>query len=114
MRQFFLALLCVSFGYAQTTLDPLLTSDWELQEQWVDSVYSQLTIDQKIGQLFMVMAFSEQGEVHFQEIENEVLENQIGGIIFSLGDPIGQTQWLNKLQLHGIIVDANELMLQLF
>ena len=52
MRQFFLALLCVSFAYAQTTLDPLLTSDWELQEQWVDSVYSQLTIDQKIGQLF--------------------------------------------------------------
>ena len=98
MRQFFLALLCVSFAYAQTTLDPLLTSDWELQEQWVDSVYSQLTIDQKIGQLFMVMAFSEQGEVHFQEIENEVVENQIGGIIFSLGDPIGQTQWLNKLQ----------------
>lgn len=98
MRQFFLALLCVSFAYAQTTLDPLLTSDWELQEQWVDSVYSQLTIDQKIGQLFMVMAFSEQGEVHFQEIENEVVENQIGGIVFSLGDPIGQTQWLNKLQ----------------
>ena len=98
MRQFFLALLCVSFTYAQTSIDPLLTSDWEAQEQWVDSVYSQLSVDQKIGQLFMVMAFSEQGEVHFQEIENEVVENQIGGIVFSLGDPLGQTQWLNKLQ----------------
>ena len=98
MRQFFLALLCVSFTYAQTSIDPLITSDWEAQEQWVDSVYSQLSVDQKIGQLFMVMAFSEQGEVHFQEIENEVVENQIGGIVFSLGDPLGQTQWLNKLQ----------------
>ena len=98
MRQFFLALLCVSFTYAQTSIDPLLTSDWEAQEQWVDSVYSQLSVDQKIGQLFMVMAFSEQEEVHFQEIENEVVENQIGGIVFSLGDPLGQTQWLNKLQ----------------
>ena len=98
MRQFFLALLCVSFTYAQTNVDPLLTADWKAQEQWVDSIYTQLSLDEKIGQLFMVMAFSEQGEAHFNQIKKEVVENHIGGVIFSLGDPVGQTHWLNELQ----------------
>ena len=84
MRQFFLALLCVSFTYAQTNVDPLLTADWKAQEQWVDSIYTQLSLDEKIGQLFMVMAFSEQGEAHFNQIKKEVVENHIGGVIFSL------------------------------
>ena len=98
MRHFLLALLCMSFSYAQTTQDPLLTTDWEAQKHWVDSIYAKLSLEEKIGQLFMVMAFSEQGEAHFKKIKKEVKENHIGGIIFSLGDPVGQTKWLNKLQ----------------
>ncbi|MCH1517226.1 MAG: serine hydrolase [Flavobacteriaceae bacterium] len=98
MRQFFLALLCISFSYAQTTKDPLSTADWKAQEQWADSIYTQLSLEEKIGQLFMVMAFSEQGEAHYKKIKKQVIENHVGGIIFSLGDPVGQTQWLNKLQ----------------
>ncbi|MDC0960493.1 glycoside hydrolase family 3 N-terminal domain-containing protein, partial [Flavobacteriaceae bacterium] len=78
--------------------DPLLSTDYAAQQKWVDSVYSSLTLDQKIGQLFMVMAFSEQGEKHFDQISKNVTENEIGGVIFSLGGPLEQTNWLNKLQ----------------
>ena len=97
MRILLISLLSFCSVYSQTT-DPLLSTDYAAQQKWVDSVYSSLTLDQKIGQLFMVMAFSEQGEKHFNQIYKNVTENEIGGVIFSLGGPLEQSNWLNKLQ----------------
>ena len=37
---------------------------------WADSIFNILTVDQKIGQLFMVAAFSNKGKAHTEEIEN--------------------------------------------
>ena len=62
MRYLYLARLWSGFSFAQTIDDPLLSKDWEAQKQWIDSVYAQMSTDEKIGQLFMVMAFSEQGK----------------------------------------------------
>lgn len=90
-------LFCVGVQ-AQPTPHPLLTSDLEAQNQWVDSIYNSLSIDQKIGQLFMVMAFSENGPDHYAAIEAQVSQSHVGGIIFSLGGPKQQALWTNKLQ----------------
>ena len=98
MRYLYLALFWGSLSFAQAIDDPLLTKDWEAQQKWVDSIYAQMDTDEKIGQLFMVMAFSEQGETHFEQIKNQVKEYHLGGIIFSLGGPVEQTHWLNKFQ----------------
>ena len=98
MRYLYLTLLWSGLSFAQTIDDPLLTKDWKAQQQWVDSVYAQMDTDEKIGQLFMVMAFSEQGKAHFEHIKNQVKDYHLGGIIFSLGGPLEQTHWLNKLQ----------------
>ena len=98
MHYLYLVLLCVGLSFAQTIDDPLFTKDWQAQQKWVDSIYAQMSTDEKIGQLFMVMAFSEQGETHFKQIKNQVKEYHLGGIIFSLGGPVEQTRWLNKLQ----------------
>ncbi|MEL0275270.1 MAG: glycoside hydrolase family 3 N-terminal domain-containing protein, partial [Flavobacteriaceae bacterium] len=98
MRYLYLVLFWSGLSFAQTIDDPLLAKDWEAQQQWVDSIYAQMSTDEKIGQLFMVMAFSEQGETHFNQIKNQVNEYHLGGIIFSLGGPVEQTHWLNKLQ----------------
>jgi beta-N-acetylhexosaminidase len=98
MRYLYLALFWGSLSFAQAIDDPLLTKDWEAQQKWVDSIYAQMDTDEKIGQLFMVMAFSEQGEAHFKQIKRQVKEYHLGGIIFSLGGPVEQTHWLNKLQ----------------
>ena len=84
--------------FAQNSQDPLVTTDWEAQEKWVDSVYAQMSTEQKIGQLFMVMAFSEQGEQHFEEIARQIDDYHLGGIIFSLGGPVEQSRWLNAFQ----------------
>ncbi len=96
-RFIFFWLLSVCALYGQTP-DPLKVFDVEAQQKWVDSVYTSLTLEEKIGQLFMVMAFSERGEEHFNEIEKNIEVDKIGGIIFSLGGPIEQTQWLNQFQ----------------
>ena len=84
--------------FAQKIEDPLVTTDWEAQEKWVDSVYAQMSNEEKIGQLFMVMAFSEKGEHHFQKIASQIKEYHLGGIIFSLGGPVEQSHWINQFQ----------------
>lgn len=92
-----LIFFCTLILKAQTP-DPLLTDDWEAQQEWVDSIYSKMSLDEKIGQLFMVMAFSEQGLDHYKTIEKQVEEFHLGGIIFSLGGPVTQSNWVNSLQ----------------
>ena len=47
------------------------------QEVWVDSVYNQLSFDEKIGQLFMVAAYSNKDEAHNKSIEKLIEENKI-------------------------------------
>ena len=98
MRYTLFFILWSVFCFSQDTKDPLITNDWEEQKQWVDSIYSQMSLEEKIGQLFMVMAFSEKGESHFKQIKSQVEQYHLGGIIFSLGGPVEQTQWLNQLQ----------------
>ena len=97
MRILLFTLLSTFSLFAQTT-DPLVSIDYQAQESWVDSTYTSLTLEEKIGQLFVVMAFSEQGEKHFEKISKNIVEDNIGGVIFSLGGPHGQTEWLNKFQ----------------
>ena len=97
MRILLFTLLSTFLLFAQTT-DPLVSIDFQAQESWVDSTYTSLTLEEKIGQLFMVMAFSEQGEKHFDKISKNIVEDNIGGVIFSSGGPYGQTEWLNKFQ----------------
>ena len=48
------------------------------QEVWVDSVYNQLSFDEKIGQLFMVAAYSNKDEAHNKSIDKLIEENKIG------------------------------------
>ena len=78
--------------------DPLLSVNPRLQQKWVDSVYQSMSLDQKIGQLFTPMVFSKKDDEHFDEIKNLIQKYHIGGIIFSLGGPVKQSDWLNEFQ----------------
>ena len=83
--------------------DPLLTKDYMNQNRWVDSLYSTLSLKQKIGQLFFVQAFSNKTNSHEQEILNDILDNNIGGIIFSNGSAEKQIVLTNKFQNNALI-----------
>jgi hypothetical protein len=46
--------------------------------RWVDSIYTQMTFEEKVGQLFMVAAYSNKDSMHVKEVEKLVVENKVG------------------------------------
>ena len=74
-RLLFISLLLLCVNTHGQNLDPLRTDDYFEQEQWVDSILSSMSIDQKIGQLFMVQTYSNLDSVH----ENKIKEMMKAG-----------------------------------
>jgi len=87
-----------SWVISQAQIDPLLSEDIASQKKWVDSVYNSLSLKQKVGQLFMVDVFSEKGKAEQNRILKLIKNDEIGGIIFSKGGPVGQAKMHNVLQ----------------
>ena len=101
MQKIFLGLLvCLPLLSNGQQEDPLVVSGFELpqQQKWVDSVYQSLSLNEKVGQLFMPMVFTEQDSTHYKLSLNLVKTHKVGGIVFSLGGPVEQSQWLNNFQ----------------
>jgi beta-glucosidase-like glycosyl hydrolase/CubicO group peptidase (beta-lactamase class C family) len=78
---------------------PAFTTNSLLAEnQWVDSVFSSMDIDQKIGQFFMVAINPTHGEAHYKRIETLIQNNYIGGLIFFQGEPFSYANLNNRFQ----------------
>ncbi|SFT14052.1 beta-glucosidase [Zhouia amylolytica] len=92
-----LTFLCISQG-SIAQQDPLLAQNAQEQQKWVDSLYDQMTLNEKVGQLFMVRAYSNGNQKHIEEVEKLVKDYHVGGIIFSKGAPYKQALLNNKLQ----------------
>jgi len=67
-------------------------------EAWVDSIMAVLTPEQRIGQLFMVAAYSNRGKDHIEELSKLICTNNIGGLIFFQGGPVRQAIQTNYYQ----------------
>lgn len=80
--------------------DPVLVLP---ENEWVDSTMKSMTIEQKIGQLFMVATFSNRDESHYKYIDKLINDYQIGGLIFFQGGPVGQALLTNRYQSHSNI-----------
>lgn len=65
---------------------------------WVDSVISQMSIEQKVAQLIMPAVYSNKDEVYNNKIVEQFSKNQFGGIIYMQGDPVNQILLNNRLQ----------------
>ena len=65
---------------------------------WADSVIENLTIDEKIGQLFMVIAYSNKSQNHKKEISRLIKKYKIGGLMFLQGGPKRQAILTNYYQ----------------
>jgi beta-N-acetylhexosaminidase len=76
--------------------DPLPSGPAETQ--WVDSVFNSLTPDQRLGQFFMVAAYSNREKAHADRIERLVRNQGIGGVMFLQGGPKRQVIMTNRLQ----------------
>ncbi len=71
---------------------------WEGDTAWAREKLKSLSLDEKIGQLFMVAAYSNKGKSHEQEIINLVKDENIGGLIFFQGGPVRQARLTNIYQ----------------
>jgi len=70
----------------------------DIDSQWVDSIYATLSLKEKIGQLFMVAAYSNKDQDHIDEVSNLINEYNIGGLIFFQGGPNRQLDLTNYYQ----------------
>ena len=68
------------------------------ETHWVDSIYNQLSFEEKVGQLFMVAAYSNRDATHEADINKLITENKIGGVIFFQGGPFRQAKLTNHFQ----------------
>lgn len=92
-----LFIFIATLGYAQN-IEPLIAKDSVAQKKWVDSIFNSMTIDEKIGQLFMVSAYSNKDEQHKKSIEKLIDNYHIGGLIFMQGTPRKQALLNNHYQ----------------
>lgn len=68
-------------------------------EAWADSVLKTLSLDEKIGQLFMVSAHPEKNQKHYEEVAELVSKYKVGGIIFfKSSSPLKLANMSNYLQ----------------
>ncbi|MDA9340022.1 serine hydrolase [Polaribacter sp.] len=100
MKKSILLLLLTLIGsnIVAQRLDPLRTIDLEAQNIWVDSIINTMSIDEKIGQLYMVQAYSNLDQKHEDFITEMITKYHVGNLIFMQGTPKKQAELTNEYQ----------------
>ncbi|MDA7549585.1 serine hydrolase [Flavobacteriaceae bacterium] len=101
MKKLFITTLILfffSFLSAQELYPLLSEKDQTNQKKWVDSIYNSMSIQEKVGQLFMVDVFSKDSKDKTDLINSLIKDYYIGGIIFSKGGPVRQAKLSNQYQ----------------
>jgi len=88
----YITLFLSTLGFAQNKVNT------QTQEKWVDSTYNSLSFDEKVGQLFMIAAYSNKKEDHAQDLDKLITKYKIGGLIFFQGGPNRQAKLTNRFQ----------------
>ncbi len=65
--------------------------------RWVDSLFQTLSVEQKIGQLFMPR-LDELSETDAERLADYVAEHHIGGILITRGQPVSHVRLIKKMQ----------------
>ncbi|UKN01940.1 serine hydrolase [Paracrocinitomix mangrovi] len=66
---------------------------------WAKNQLAKMSLQEKIGQLFMVAVHPKKGEEHLKELETLInAEHGLGGLIFFKGHPTDQVNIYNRLQ----------------
>ncbi len=97
-KYLFVLLFFLAIASVNAQKNPLVVKDSLLQKKWVDSKYESMSIEEKIGQLFMVNVASNQDKTSTDKIKQLVEEQHIGGVIFSVGGLAQQAKLTNACQ----------------
>lgn len=69
-----------------------------IQMKWVNEKYDSMSLEEKVGQLFIVAAYSNRDVVHENEIQALIEKEHIGGLIFMQDQAVHQIELTNKFQ----------------
>jgi beta-glucosidase-like glycosyl hydrolase/CubicO group peptidase (beta-lactamase class C family) len=94
---FFQCASCI-VGLSQTEPSLYRLADRERMNQWVDSVFDAMSCDERIGQLFMLIADPRPERQNMQKLMQYIDSIKVGGILFSKGLPERQAEVTNRLQ----------------
>ncbi|TDO96578.1 glycoside hydrolase family 3 N-terminal domain-containing protein [Flavobacterium sp. 245] len=72
--------------------------DSDKETAWADSIYNKMSLREKVGQLFMVSAYSNKDSVHVNQVKNLIEEYKVGSVIFFQGGPVRQAKLTNLYQ----------------
>ena len=101
MKKVLLVCFLIAFylhSSAQENNPLIVKKDFESQKQWVDSIYGGMTLEEKIGQLFMADIFSSDPPEKIEKLKNLISQYHLGGVIFSKGGPVRQAKLNNEFQ----------------
>lgn len=76
----------------------LIPGDAPAAVRWADSVFNVLSADERLGQLFMIAAYSNRDEKEKQQVAALIQKYKIGGLIFMQGGPVRQAALTNYYQ----------------
>ncbi|MCK0159293.1 glycoside hydrolase family 3 N-terminal domain-containing protein [Allomuricauda sp. F6463D] len=94
----FVSLFILTFSHAFGQINPLVVKDSVAQMAWVENQYNNMSLKERIGQLFMVSVASNQSKTSTNKVKELVREHDIGGVIFLAGGPVKQAQLTNEYQ----------------
>ncbi|SNY99610.1 glycoside hydrolase family 3 N-terminal domain-containing protein [Flagellimonas pacifica] len=78
--------------------NPLITKDTLDQLGWVNTQYDAMSLEERIGQLFMVSVASNQNKAATDRVKELIKEHHIGGVVFLVGGPVRQAKLTNEYQ----------------
>lgn len=70
----------------------------EKQNAWVEKILSEMTLEEKVGQLFMIAVYSNKREADYQIVENQIRKYHLGGVAFFQGNALKQAELTNRYQ----------------
>ncbi len=74
---------------------PFLT---QINSEWVDSIISGLSLEEKIAQLMMISTYPNQGDEHISNLKKLIKEHKPGGILVMQGTATNTAKLINELQ----------------
>ena len=65
---------------------------------WADSLLNGMSLEEKVGQLFMIETYSNKSERYYQSIQEKIRKYHLGGLIFFQGTAPVQARLTNEYQ----------------
>ncbi len=111
MRQFFYSLffICIVFLISSIDDSSILIKNSpvyqdKFTEQWADSLLDYMSIEQKIGQLFMIIGSGKNlNETYFKSIDTLITNYGIGGVMFLQSNPSEVIRLINRYNYNASI-----------